>query len=234
MPDRTRARELAAEYTEKGDPLGWFEALYREAEGGESVVPWVDCRANSHLIEFWNAHPQDGEGKSALVIGSGLGDDAEQLDVWGFKTSAFDISPTAIEACRKRFPKSRVEYLAADLLEPPPTWSRRFDFVFEAYTFQVLPPNLRRVAMEKTAEFLRPGGTLLLIARGREETEPEGKMPWPLTRTELAVLGGMGLSEESFEDYLDSEDPPVRRFRAAYRRLRKADSRRPAVRAKFC
>jgi hypothetical protein len=72
--------------------------------------------------------------------------------------------------------------------------------------------------MEKTAELLSPGGVLLVIARGREETEPEGKLPWPLTRAELGAFEGLGLAQESFEDYLDSEEPPVRRFRALYSR----------------
>lgn len=218
MPDRSRARELAAEYIEKGDPLGWFEALYREAERGQSAVPWVDRTPNPHLLDFWRSHPQDGAGKPALVIGGGLGDDAEQIASWGFKTTAFDISRTAIDAYLKRFPKSAVEYVAADLLEPPAAWARQFDFVFEAYTFQVLPPRLRRIAIEKAASFLKSGGTLLVVARGRGETDPPGKMPWPLTREELAPFESLGLVEESFEDYLDSEYPPVRRFRALYRR----------------
>jgi ubiquinone/menaquinone biosynthesis C-methylase UbiE len=218
MTNRARARELAGEYIQKGDPLGWFEALYREAKRVETVVPWGDRTPNPHLIDFAKAHPLEGAGQSALVIGSGLGDDAEQFGAWGFKTTAFDISQTAIEACRKRFPKSSVEYVAANLLAPPAGWWRLFDFVFEAYTFQVLPPDLRVAAMEKTAEFLSPGGTLLVVARGREETEPEGRMPWPLARAELAAFERLGLVEESFQDYLDSEEPPVRRFRALYRR----------------
>jgi ubiquinone/menaquinone biosynthesis C-methylase UbiE len=218
MPNRSRARELAAEYIRRGDPLGWFEALYREARDGETVVPWVDRTPNPHLIDFATTHPLVGAGKRALVIGSGLGDDAEQFAGWGFKTTAFDISQTAVEACRKRFPNSSVEYAAADLLAPPSAWSQNFDFVFEAYTFQVLPPKLRRVAIEKTAAFLNPYGMLLVVARGREETDPEGKMPWPLTRSELAAFGRLGVTEESFEDYFDNEDPPVRRFRALYRR----------------
>ena len=218
MPDRSRARELAAEYIEKGDPLGWFEALYHEAESGKTVVPWADHAPNPHLLEFWKEHPEEGAGKTALVIGSGLGDDAEQIAAWGFKTTAFDISQTAIKACRKRFPNSVVEYAAEDLLAPPAIWMRQFDFVFEAYTFQALPPDLRRVAMGKTAELLSPGGVLLVIARGREETEPEGKLPWPLTRAELAAFKGLGLTELSFEDYFDSEEPRVRRFRALYSR----------------
>jgi hypothetical protein len=79
MRDRKRARELAAEYIGKGDPTGWFDVLYKEAEEGKSVVPWVDRGANPGLLEFWSLHPQVTEGKKALVIACGLGDDAEQL-----------------------------------------------------------------------------------------------------------------------------------------------------------
>src|SRR6202041_714594 len=74
--ERKRARELAAEFVAQGNPTGWFEALYRD-------------------------HPQKINGP-ALVVGCGLGDDAEQLATWGFQTTAFDISQTAIRAAKKR------------------------------------------------------------------------------------------------------------------------------------
>jgi hypothetical protein len=31
MAERKRARELASNFIERGDPLGWFDPLYREA-----------------------------------------------------------------------------------------------------------------------------------------------------------------------------------------------------------
>ena len=71
------------------------------------------------MIDFWSTHPQDAAGKLALVVGTGLGDDAGQLAAWGFDTAAFDSSETAIRACRRRFPTSSVSYAAADLLNPP-------------------------------------------------------------------------------------------------------------------
>jgi hypothetical protein len=43
-------------------------------------------------------------------------------------------------------------------------------------------------------------------------------MPWPLTKEELTDFLRLGLREVSFEDYLDDEVPPVRRFRVEYRR----------------
>jgi len=220
MKDRTRARQLAAEFHRKGDPTGWFEALYREGEAGKSVVPWANLCPNPRLLDFLNAHPLPTAGKTALTIGCGLGDDAEQLAAWGFQTTAFDISETAIRACRKRFSATKVEYLAANLLDPPSTWLRAFHFVFEANTLQALPAALRPRAIENIADFLCPGGLLLVIARGREPSDPEGQMPWPLTRTELSAFNAAGLEELSFEDLLALEEPAepaVRRFRVLYR-----------------
>jgi SAM-dependent methyltransferase len=218
MPDRTRARELAAEFNAKGDPLGWFDALYREAESGVSEVPWADLVPNPNLADFRNSHSQETRNKSALIIGSGLGDDAEQLAAWGFQTTAFDISPTAISATKKRFPSTTVEYVVADLLAPPESWRAKFDFVVESYTLQSLPPDLRVQAFARIAEFLKPAGLLLVIARGRDPEEDPGHVPWRLTRAELAEFSSAGLQEVSFEDYLDPHDPGVRKFRATYLR----------------
>jgi SAM-dependent methyltransferase len=226
MKDRARARELAAEFHRKGDPTGWFEPLYQEGEAGKSTVPWANLRPNPFLLDFWKTHPLPTAEKTALTIGSGLGDDAEQLATWGFRTTAFDISETAIRASRKRFPATTVKYFSANLLEPPSAWRRTFDFVFEANTLQVLPAALRPRAIENIAGFLRPGGLLLVIARGREPSDPEGQMPWPVTRAELSAFTAAGLEQISFEDLLDFEDPSepgVRRFRALYQLSKSAD-----------
>lgn len=216
MKDRRRARALAAEFIQKGDPTGWFEALYREAEEGKSTVPWADYRVSPYLASFWTAHPQQTAGKSALVVGSGPGDDAEQLAAWGFRTTAFDISETAIRASRKRFPHFTVDYHTANLLDPPAQWRGHFDFVFEANTLQVLPASLRPPAAKNIASFLRPGGLLLVVARGREPSDPEGQMPWPLTRAEISAFVAHGLEELSFEVMPDLDEPDVRRFRALF------------------
>lgn len=218
MIDRKRARELAAEYLTKGDPTGWFERLYQEAEQGRSVVPWADRGANPGLTEFWLAKPQKADGKNALVIGCGLGDDAQQLGAWGFRTTAFDISETAIRMAQKRFPKSGVDFTVADLFQPPSLWQRKFDFVFEANTVQALPDSVRRKAIQSIASFVAPGGKLLAIVRGRTPDEPLSELPWPLTRAEMNEFVRSGLREETFEEYFDNDQPPTRRFRALYRR----------------
>jgi SAM-dependent methyltransferase len=206
-PDRTRARELAKQ---SSTPTGWFEQLYHEQAQGQKVVPWADLGVNPNLLPF------DGAGKTGLVVGCGFGDDAEQIAAWGFETTAFDVAPSAIRAAKQRFPESRVQYVTADLLNPPEDWTGRFDFVLESYTLQALPPEVRPQAIRSVAGFARKNGIVLLIARGRDENDTEGLMPWPLTRRDLDQFTALGFREQSFEDYFDNESPPVRRFRAIF------------------
>jgi SAM-dependent methyltransferase len=212
MADRTRARALANESIAHGDAVGWFERLYAEAERGESVVPWADLAPNPHVVEWLDrARPAPGR---ALDVGCGLGDTAEDLARRGFEVVAFDVAPTAVEQARRRFPKSRVDYRVADLLALPRDFEGAFDLVVECYTLQVLPPEARGRAVDALRRTLRPGGTLLVVARGREPDDPPGEMPWPLTRAEVEAIATPELLCLGFEDFLDAEEPPVRRLRA--------------------
>jgi SAM-dependent methyltransferase len=213
---RQFARKLAKEFVEREDPLGWFEALY--AEGDASKIPWADQKVNPNFEEWLRQRRLQDLGKTALEIGCGLGDNAERLAELGFEVTAFDISPTAADWCQRRFPQSRVRYVVEDLFHAPETWKEAFDFVLESYTLQVLPPDLRGPAIQRISSFVAPGGTLLVIARGRKPEDPKGEMPWPLVREELKGFEAHGLQQVNFEEYVDKEDPPVRRFRVEYRR----------------
>jgi SAM-dependent methyltransferase len=213
---RVRAREIARRYLNGGDSTGWFEELYSRADGDPATIPWADLVANPNLVEWLDRRGASVDHAKALTIGCGLGDDAEELVARGFDTTAFDISGTAIEWCASRFPRTRVHYLVADLFHTPPSWVRAFALVVESNTLQVFPNDERKRAIERIADLVAPGGTLLVIARGREEQEDPGEIPWPLTARELREFTNQGLVETSFEDYMDREDPPVRRFRVTY------------------
>ena len=218
MVDRSRAKQLAAEAIQAGKHLSWFEVLYAEVEGESAAIPWADLTANPNLTQWLKSHSIVPAGASALVVGCGLGDDAETLAESGLKVTAFDISPTCIQWCRERFPNSQVDYVTADLLALDPTWHASFHFVLEAYTLQVLPADLRPLAMQDIARTVAIDGTLLVICRGREEHQDPGTMPWPLLRSELTEFTNSGLEEIAFEDYVEDEEPPVRRFRVEYRK----------------
>jgi len=209
---RAFARRLAAESVANGDATGWFENLYAAAERGVATVPWAEFAPSRRLV---SALAGVGGGGRALVIGCGLGDDAEHVASLGFTTVAFDVSPTAIAAARQRFRRSPVEYVAADLLSPPPSWAAAFDLVVEVYTLQVLTGAARRLAFTRIAQRVAPGGRLLVIAGARDDDEDPGTMPWPLTRAEIESFCGYGLSRDSIVDFIDRErGVSVRRWRA--------------------
>ena len=215
MTDRTRARSLAAESLARNDPVGWFERLYAAAARGEATVPWADRVPNPHVIAWLDREaPPAGR---ALDVGTGLGDTAEALAARGHRVVAFDVSPSAVDDARRRFPRSPVRYEVADVLAPPAGYDAAFDLVVECYTLQVLPPPARARATAALRRFVAPGGTLLVVARGREPDEPPGEMPWPLTRAEIEEIASDGLALVAFEDFRDDEEPPVRRFRATFR-----------------
>jgi 2-polyprenyl-3-methyl-5-hydroxy-6-metoxy-1,4-benzoquinol methylase len=213
---RSAARELSAQYEKTANPLGWFDALYKNAAGHPEKIPWAELRPNPYLLQWLDtAHLSP---RKALVIGSGLGDDAEFLTSRSWTTTAFDISPEAINWSRRRFPNSKVDYQIASVLEPPATWRNKFDLVVEIFTLQALPRPLHLQAIPKIAELIAPSGRLFLFARARNDSDPPGSMPWPLTEKELREFEKLGLQPQSFEDFLDEEEPPVRRFRAIFRR----------------
>ncbi len=216
MTDRTRARALAQESIARGDAVGWFERLYAEAARGEAHVPWADLAPNPHVVEWLDRRAS--LGGRALDVGTGLGDTAEELARRGLDVVAFDVSPTAVATARERFPASAVDYRTLDVLALPRELDGAFDLVVECYTLQVLPPEPRVRALAALRRTVARGGVLLLVARGREPDDPAGEMPWPLTLAEIEAAEGDGLRLVALEDFVDDEDPPVRRFRAELRR----------------
>jgi len=215
---RSVARALARKALAHGRPLSWFEELYDQARHKEATVPWADFVPNPNVLPLFDSIPPSEVPGRALKVGCGYGDDAEWLAQRGYRVTAFDISPTAIDECLWRFPTSQVNYVVADLFAAPLEWRGQFELVWESYTLQVLPPSLRQEAIRAIADFVAPDGYLVFVTRGREAEEPEGDMPWPLTRSETAAFVHCGLSEILFEDYVDRENPPVRRFRACFRK----------------
>jgi len=152
--------DLAQQAVKDNKATAWFDTLYQQAKGDADQVPWARLTPHPEFSKWLEANPLKGSGHKALVIGSGLGDDAEKLSRHGFDVTAFDISPTAIDWCRKRYPKSKVHYMIADLFERPSEWKHAYDFVLESYTIQSLPLPLREKTIAAIAPLVGPGGTL--------------------------------------------------------------------------
>jgi SAM-dependent methyltransferase len=213
------ARRLAAEGLAARDATAWFERLYAAAEDGDAVVPW-DRGAPHPLLLEWGAGVEGG-GRRALVVGAGLGADAEYVAGLGFETVAFDVSATAVRTARRRFPESPVDYVVADLLDPPDEWHEAFDLVVESLTVQSLPDPPRRDAIAQVGRMVAPGGTLLVIATARDEADgPVQGPPWPLTRAEVESFAAGGLEPVRIEDLRDAQQPEIHRWRAQFTRPR--------------
>ena len=178
-------------------------------------MPWD--RGGPHpLVDEW-ARDLRGEGRRALVVGSGFGPDAELLAQRGFVVVAFDVSPTAIASARERFPDSPVDYRVANLLHPPPEWTHAFDLVVESLTVQSMPIEFHAQATANVSRTGAPGGTLLVVATARDEAAgvPDGP-PWPLTRAEVDAFAAGGLETVRIEDVRRPGAPS--RWRAEFRR----------------
>lgn len=176
-----------------GKHNAWFQAAYEGAGGDEAAVPWADLRPKPELLRWLTENP--GEGRMAVDVGCGLGDNADALSQAGWKVTAFDISEDAIIWAKKRFPDTAVNFDVANLLAPPPLWGGAFDLVFECYNIQAFAPGtLRDKAIEAVSRLVRPGGRLFVYSLlGKSNDELEGGPPWPLTLSDLDGFKQHGL-----------------------------------------
>ncbi|MEZ4735912.1 MAG: methyltransferase domain-containing protein [Caldilineaceae bacterium] len=141
----------------------WFEHLYQNAQGNSAAIPWAVLQPRPAFLQWAQRTKLQGNGRRALVIGCGLGDDAEELARRGFQVVAFDLSPTAVAWCQERFPQSAVTYVVADLFAAPATWLRAFDFVLEIFTIQALPLPCARPPLPPLPSLSRFGGELFVF-----------------------------------------------------------------------
>ncbi len=203
---RERADRLQADYLEKGgDFTGWFEELYASAQGEAALIPWADLEPHPALVDWMRRQPPPAKGARAIDVGCGLGDNAAFLARCGYRTTAIDISPSAVAWARKRHGEA-ADFRVADLFDLPQEMVGAFDLVHETYTIQSLPIGMRARVMAAIASLLAPGGKLLVICRSREDgTEAEGP-PWPLCRAELAEFTRLGLKRSDFDEFIEERE----------------------------
>lgn len=214
-----KVQSLATESIRQQNPSGWFETLYAEANGDDNLVPWAKNTAHPYLQDWLNNNRIQNDRGSALVVGCGLGDDAELLASIGYQVTAFDISATAINWCQQRFPNSSVNYLVADLFADRAAWQHKFDLVYECRTIQALPINVRSQVIEKIASFVAKQGTLLVITRYRENDILPESPPWAMSEAELSQFLELGLSEIQRDCYIEGEQNSIKQLRLEYCRI---------------
>jgi SAM-dependent methyltransferase len=213
------ARNLAAASLADGSPTAWFESLYDAAGRGEAEVPWDRGTPHPMLSEWFAQHPEEatGDGRTAIVPGMGPGHDSEMLASLGFRTSAFDVAPSAVEQVRSAYPDSAVDYRIADLFELPDEWRAHFDLVVESMTVQSMPRDVRAKATAAVRSLVAPGGVLLVIGGVHpDDVDLADGPPWLLTHSEIEAFGAEGLALQRIEHGAERV-----RYRAEFRKARR-------------
>ena len=211
--------KMVKTYQENNDPTGWFDSIYKSANGDHTKVFWADLEPSPYLVSWLEKNPIDKPSKRACVIGCGVGDDAEALSKFGFEVTAFDISVTAIELCKNRYKDTKVNYVVADLFDYPKEWFESFDVVYECNTIQVLPGDYRVKARIAMSSLICKDGYILVSCRSRNESEKENAIPLPLTKGEMdEFVNSDKLKEISFLAYDDEQIPSVPHFFAIYQK----------------
>ncbi len=216
-PPEDPIRPASAGSTSPTDATGWFEPLYAAAARGEATVPWDRHAPHQLLAEWMRRRRLAGDGRSAIVVGCGHGDDAALVASAGYRTTAFDIAESAIRAAGERYPEARIDFVTADLFHLPQAWIEAFDLVVESQTVQALPPSMREEVVAHIASLVAPGGTLIVQAVAAADGETREGPPWTLTRADI----------DRFAARLDPVDillipapgqPALHRWRAELRR----------------
>ncbi|SED05868.1 Methyltransferase domain-containing protein [Tenacibaculum sp. MAR_2009_124] len=205
--DEQMRKKLGIEETK---PVDWFETLYSESNEQGEGVPWANMAPHPVFQTWINLNSNIGIGKTALVIGCGMGDDAIELEKNGFEVTAFDVSHSAIELCKKRFLHSKVSFIQADLLKGIHEWNQKFDFVLEIFTIQALPPKYEDTLIKNIADFVAPDGQLLMVTEVQKEKRTFKKgPPWLLNKSYKKAFESHGLKliehSSSYEPQMGDE-----------------------------
>lgn len=220
--DPVAYKKMVKEYQENDKPTAWFDSIYTDAQGDYKAVFWADLEPNPYLLQWLENNPISSDlskAKKAIVIGCGVGDDAEALSEYGYEVIAFDISQEAIKLCKNRYPNSKVKYLVADLFNYDKQWFQNFDLVYECNTIQVLPGKYRIQARIAISNLVNTNGHALISCRSRKKNEQEEDIPLPLDYEEInKFVTTDKLKEISFLAYNDTQKPSVPHFFAVYKR----------------
>ena len=186
-----RIEDIADGYSLE-ERIAFFEAVYKQADGDQTQIPWATEAAKPEILDWLSRNPAKPNSR-AVDVACGLGENAEALSEAGYQTLAFDVSAEAINWAQTRYPDSKVDYHVADMFDLPADFGQ-FDLVHECYTLQSLPDALREPAFAAIARLVSPGGTLLVYARVRPDGTSWDDVPWPVMLGEFKAFEKAGLT----------------------------------------
>ena len=211
---RQRMLEIYTTSENSNDPLSWFEELYFSSRRDRRLIPWDWMEPHPFLVEWTEENQHTGR---ALVVGSGLGEDAAFLYEKGWKVTAFDVSESAVEWASQLHKGKEIDWLVGDLVQPAQRWKEAFDLVLEVHILQAIPKEIRNRAYRNLAPLLDRKGLLMCIGRLANGLEEQNDAPpWPLSRDFIHQIGE-GLSEVEFHTAVVPDKEEIR-YRAVWKR----------------
>jgi SAM-dependent methyltransferase len=156
-----------------------WDQRYREAN-----TPWDTNVASSELQRVLDEY-RIAPGR-ALDLGCGTGTNAVFLAKRGFRVTGVDLSPTAIDAARKRAASAsvNVNFVTADAFELPDL-GLPFDFIFDRGCFHAVRQIDERRIVDVLKRLLAPGGHLLVLAGNTNEVNAPAEGPPRVSAQEL-------------------------------------------------
>ena len=172
----------------------FWESRYRD-----NLIPWDAGKVPAALQEYARNLPP---GARVLIPGCGSAYEAAFLSDKGFDVLAIDFSPAAVEAARKNLADFGAIVRLADFFEFD--YGKAYDVIYERAFLCALPPRMWPQYAPRTAQLLRPGGTLVGFFFFRET---EKGPPFGTTPEALHVLLGSGF--ELVDDKAVTDSIPV-------------------------
>jgi len=165
----------------------FFNGIYKNANESYSNIPWATLDGNIYLKEYLENEKQT-TNKKALVIGCGLGDDANLLFLHGYIVDAIDISQNAINLAKKRFPNTDINFMVQDIFNLPDFMKNNYDFIYEGLTIQSINPKFREEIIKTISNLNNTNGKLLVYTNIQNDNTSLGGPPWPLYKSELELF----------------------------------------------
>ncbi|KAI8053017.1 S-adenosyl-L-methionine-dependent methyltransferase [Syncephalis plumigaleata] len=193
---------MNAHFQQIAKKSGGWEQLWQEGS-----TPWNMNEPSPPLVTLFEKHSSSvadlaGTNKKALVPGCGEGRDVIYLTTKGYETTGAEISPTALEACRKnaKAANCNAKFILADFFTE--SLGEPFDFVFD-YTFLcAIQPEQRNDWSRRMGEIIRSGGLLVTLMFPLDPSRTTGP-PFGLS-VELYHQ----LLDANFDVIFEDTDPP--------------------------
>jgi SAM-dependent methyltransferase len=143
-------------------------------------TPWDFHGVPAALREFL----ETAQAGSVLIPGCGAAYEVRVFHEAGWKVTAIDFSPAAVERARSELGALASRVVQGDFFTHD-FGSRHFDVIYERTFLCALPPDLWAAYVKRMSQLLRVGGKLVGIFLYGEEQDPP---PYPLSQEKAREL----------------------------------------------